>query len=658
MHRIYIRSSRLPLLLISLTPGCFQNPDPVDAATGTGAAVSTTGDPHDTSATEDVNETGDDPTVVTGDSAASSATSPTTTDTSTTDTTTDTETTATSTTGAGTPNCLSGGDPGHLEIEEATTYDFGLLPGGGVAEAVLHVTPTEGLVATNVMGKISGDGVFAFKGGAYPGTGGTCSDMIDAPCEVVVEFTPKAGCKFFGILSLDYSSGSIMCEPVSVGLKGQVELTGDLNDTCEPGAVLYVSPAGNDANDGKSPAAAFKTIGAATKTGSAEVRIAAGTYHEQVKIAHQCVHLMGGWNPNFTVRDPDVYISTIETAANNTSTVYVVQANAVVDGLVLVESVGSQGASALASVQSHTIVRGCKVHGKYDGMDLVQSCAVVANSEFTGDERGAYIVQSQVWIESNTFEGGKSGARLGQVWSSTIKGNTFHGSSHGLQTVQLGPYGPVHLTGNRITGLDTGVDETQSKWTKFSNNLIYGAARGINVTQSHELRILHNVIGAEEDVVALTQDDCSIILDNIFFSLTGEGVGIDGSCGVPIDVENNVFANVVSAYKGLAAEQLNELDGSDSCVCPGLAQISGNRSTALDLDEIFVALKGADEDLMTPGDNNAHLLTSDTTITWGGKSTTENTCGPKGANLSCGNIIVDYDGDPRSAPVSIGLDEK
>ncbi|MCA9325933.1 choice-of-anchor D domain-containing protein, partial [Candidatus Saccharibacteria bacterium] len=95
-----------------------------------------------------------------------------------------------------------------LSIGDGPIFDYGTIAVGSTAEHVFSVTNTGGLSATT----ITGTGLaapFSFKGGSYPGTGGTCSVSIGpaASCNIVVTYSPLAASSHTDTIQLDYSSG-------------------------------------------------------------------------------------------------------------------------------------------------------------------------------------------------------------------------------------------------------------------------------------------------------------------------------------------------------------------------------------------------------------------------------------------------------------------
>ncbi len=98
-----------------------------------------------------------------------------------------------------------GADPASLSISDGTTYDYGTKARGSSTDKTFTITNGGGVSATSVTD--SGlSAPFTFKGGTYPGTGGTCSATIAVgTCTVVVTYAPTANGNLSVTLQLDYS---------------------------------------------------------------------------------------------------------------------------------------------------------------------------------------------------------------------------------------------------------------------------------------------------------------------------------------------------------------------------------------------------------------------------------------------------------------------
>ncbi len=98
--------------------------------------------------------------------------------------------------------------PATLAISDGPTYDFGIYPSGAVAEKTFTVTNSGGTNATSVAGA-GLSAPFSFKGGSYPGTGGTCAGTINsgASCTIVVRYAPVSIASHSSTIDLNYDNG-------------------------------------------------------------------------------------------------------------------------------------------------------------------------------------------------------------------------------------------------------------------------------------------------------------------------------------------------------------------------------------------------------------------------------------------------------------------
>lgn len=106
-------------------------------------------------------------------------------------------------------SCSKRSSIGEASVCENSTYDFGMQPVDLPAEATLTITNTGDRKMTDVTAPALLT-PFAFKGGSYPGTGGTCEMELtpSASCTVVVTFTPTAFTSYSQNFSVRYASGT------------------------------------------------------------------------------------------------------------------------------------------------------------------------------------------------------------------------------------------------------------------------------------------------------------------------------------------------------------------------------------------------------------------------------------------------------------------
>lgn len=110
-------------------------------------------------------------------------------------------------------------ESGSISFSIGSSYDFGATQAGQIVQATISVTHEGGPVG--VSPTIASP--FRFKGGAYPGVGGTCASTITSNCSLVLNFEPTAAGNFSGNLNLSYTVGSSLLSVV-LGLTGSATL--------------------------------------------------------------------------------------------------------------------------------------------------------------------------------------------------------------------------------------------------------------------------------------------------------------------------------------------------------------------------------------------------------------------------------------------------
>ncbi len=110
-----------------------------------------------------------------------------------------------------------------ITIKDNSNYDFGLVVVGTYKEAEFILVNVGLGKATEIDGSFYFNNNFMFKGGVFPGDGGTCSDVLEPQeeCKIVVRFEPKYSGKMEAVATISYYNGieySLLQAPV---LKGQ-----------------------------------------------------------------------------------------------------------------------------------------------------------------------------------------------------------------------------------------------------------------------------------------------------------------------------------------------------------------------------------------------------------------------------------------------------
>lgn len=115
----------------------------------------------------------------------------------------------------------TGANPALLTISNAATYDYGNVVNGAGADFAFTVTNSGGVGATAIVG--SGLAApFTFKGGTYPGTGGTCTASITAGsnCTIVLRYAPTGLGLHTDTAILTYHNGAVAGQTSTRDLQG------------------------------------------------------------------------------------------------------------------------------------------------------------------------------------------------------------------------------------------------------------------------------------------------------------------------------------------------------------------------------------------------------------------------------------------------------
>ena len=99
-------------------------------------------------------------------------------------------------------------DIARLAVSDGPDYNFGLVTVGSSKHKTFTVTNRGKSDASKIAGVLYVS-AFSFKGGAYPGDGGTCQSMLlpAKVCTVVVTFAPNYVGSFEEALHLNFFNG-------------------------------------------------------------------------------------------------------------------------------------------------------------------------------------------------------------------------------------------------------------------------------------------------------------------------------------------------------------------------------------------------------------------------------------------------------------------
>ena len=110
----------------------------------------------------------------------------------------------------------------YLTVPDEVLYDFGTRAVNTSTDKSFTVVNQGGRVATSVTGHF-GFSAYSFKGGTFPGIGGTCSTVIQSAeqCVVVITFAPTYPGTFNEFLQLSYFNGANIDTTTSPILKAR-----------------------------------------------------------------------------------------------------------------------------------------------------------------------------------------------------------------------------------------------------------------------------------------------------------------------------------------------------------------------------------------------------------------------------------------------------
>lgn len=116
-----------------------------------------------------------------------------------------------------------------LVFSPSSALDFGVTQVGSALERTITVTHSSGAVAATALSG-SAPAHFIFKGGTFPGSGGTCSGSlgIGQSCTLVVQYAPSARGTHTGNLTFNYNDGAAI-RAILHSVQGKTEARLTLN---------------------------------------------------------------------------------------------------------------------------------------------------------------------------------------------------------------------------------------------------------------------------------------------------------------------------------------------------------------------------------------------------------------------------------------------
>lgn len=271
----------------------------------------------------------------------------------------------------------------------------------------------------------------------------------------------------------------------------------------------------------------------------------------------------------------------------------------------------------------------------------------------------SHVIAQDNFIELGASSGHPAGIQL-FAGSGTLQRNRVHvyGASSNVGIAVLaseqGPLGPIAIHNNLISvggehavGIDVRPSPDPLDVHIAHNTLVMEALPG--PTQARQvLRLGGNDIVINNIIACLGSPETTAVVQQLAPPATFSHNALVG-CDILYRLEDQSLVSI---------QQVNELDngGADACET---SRFSHNVAVDQPLAQVFVSYAGADGAFSTVEDNDLNLaLASDPQgVLTGGRDTSGVDCGPCSALVSCGDITTDFNGAPRTVPVTIGAYE-
>jgi uncharacterized delta-60 repeat protein len=129
--------------------------------------------------------------------------------------------------------------PAVLSFSGGSTFNFGTHASGSSTDQTITVTNTGPISATSLALAVGPANGFGFKGGSYPGTGGSCATSLAsaATCNLVITFAPSAAGSPSSSVDLSYNDGVNTVDAVE-NYTALVPAGGTLDVTFANGGIL------------------------------------------------------------------------------------------------------------------------------------------------------------------------------------------------------------------------------------------------------------------------------------------------------------------------------------------------------------------------------------------------------------------------------------
>jgi hypothetical protein len=109
-----------------------------------------------------------------------------------------------------------------LSVSNQPFYDYGFVQVGNLSDHMFTVNNIGQITATDMASSFHLSLHFKYKGGSFPGTGGTCADELDPTdsCLIVISFEPQFNGSFQDLITIDYHNGLQMTSTDAPIIKG------------------------------------------------------------------------------------------------------------------------------------------------------------------------------------------------------------------------------------------------------------------------------------------------------------------------------------------------------------------------------------------------------------------------------------------------------
>jgi hypothetical protein len=357
----------------------------------------------------------------------------------------------------------------------------------------------------------------------------------------------------------------------------------------------------DDTGDGLSPATAHRFIhtAMANAVAPATILVNAGDYQVDYQLGthvvlKEGVSLYGGYNANFSARNPAIYVTRIEDRSTTGGTQS--EPNRAIDGDGSVLPISS------GTVVDGFTIQGSLQYGEYHAAILLRNGA-------------APTLRNNIIHGGNATNSVQQGITYGIITysaSPTIQNNTIHGGSgssftYGIYSLSSSP----KVYNNTIHGgsgdTSYGMYNNQSSPTVRNNTMFGGSG-----TSSHVV-----YLSAMDPASANPSIDNNILFSHGgIFTACIEGFSNSAAGARPLSVRNNNLYNCAVIYFNPGAGCTGNGDGDgDSRTCSvselnALLNISGGASGNISVDSLFADIDGADNNINTMNDNNWHFSAS------------------------------------------------